>query len=241
MATASHQTRLIAGALPLSCVATSVNFGVGRTMLERTALCDTSRVFIPGKQGEAPLSVSAMFDDDSTAGSYWATLTANYSGDTLFPVTVAPAGFSDASVVWLGNAYQMTHELTSGADDAVDLNLDFRVTGQTLLGQSLDDHAAVTSTSTGSAIDGTAASSNGGVAHLHVTALDTPTTLDVTIEHSVNGSTSWATLVTFTQVTTAVASERVVVAAGTTVRRYLRASYTVAGTSYTCAVAFARA
>jgi hypothetical protein len=134
----------------------------------------------------------------------------------------------------------MAYKPTSSTGGAVDLGLDFSVTGTALAGQSITDLAAVTATANSAAVDGGAASSNGGVAHLHVSAVDTPTTLDVDIEHSVDGSTSWAVLGSFTQVTTATATERITVAAGTTVRRYLRAAFVVSGTSYTCAVAFAR-
>lgn len=239
MAIASNQTRLIVGKVPVSCIATSVDFGSDRAMLDRTALCDDSFVYIPGQRSHA-FTVGAMFDDSVAAGGYWAELTANYTNGTLLPVTVGPSGLAAASPVWLAEAYQMAYKPTSSASGAVDLGLDFTVTGTALAGQSITDLAAVTATGNSAAVDGGAASSNGGIAHLHVTALDTPTTFDVDIEHSVDGSTSWAVLGSFTQVTTATATERIVIASGTTVRRYLRAAFTVAGTSYTCSVAFAR-
>lgn len=236
---ASNQTRLIVGKVPVSCIATSVDFANQRAKHDRTSLCDESFVFIKGQRSHA-FNVAAMFDDSVASGSYWAELTANYTNGTLLPVTVGPAGLSAASPVWLAEAHQMAYKPTSSTGGAVDLGLDFSVTGTALAGQSITDLAAVTATANSAAVDGGAASSNGGVAHLHVSAVDTPTTLDVDIEHSVDGSTSWAVLGSFTQVTTATATERITVAAGTTVRRYLRAAFVVSGTSYTCAVAFAR-
>jgi hypothetical protein len=108
------------------------------------------------------------------------------------------------------------------------------------VGVSLDDFTAITIDGNGTARDGGAATANGGVAHLHVTAFSGLTNNIVTIEHSVDGSTSWATLVTFATYT-GLTSERVVVAAGTTVRRYLRVVDNVTGTgSTTRAVCFAR-
>ena len=81
---------------------------------------------------------------------------------------------------------------------------------------------------------------NGGVAHLHITAWSGVTSSIVTIEHSVDGATAWATLVTFASAT-AITSERVVVAPGTTVRRHLRVVDTLTGTPvYTRGVFFAR-
>jgi len=239
MAVSSHLTRIIVGKVPVSCIATAVNPSTSRNVIDRTALCDTDKVFIPG-QFEHSLAVSAMFDDDTAAGSYWAELTDNYDSGTLLPITVGPGGLSAGSPVWLAEAYQMSYAPSSSVGDGVDLGLGFATTGVALFGQSITDLAAVSSTSNSAAVDGGAATSNGGIAHLHVTALSSPTTFDVDIEHSVNGSTSWATLASFTQVTTATATERITVASGTTVRRYLRAAFTVSGTSYTCSVAFAR-
>lgn len=236
---ASNQTRLIVGKVAVSCIATSVDVGNARTPLDRTSLCDDSYVFIKGQRSHT-FNVSAMFDDDTAAGGYWAELTDNYDSGTLLPVTVGPAGLAAAAPVWLAEAHQVAYQPTSSTGGSVDLGLGFAVTGAAVHGQSITNLAAVSSTSESAAVDGGAASSNGGVAHLHVTAVNTPTTFDVDIEHSVDGSTSWAVLGSFTQVTTATATERLVIASGTTVRRYLRAAFTVAGTSYTCSVAFAR-
>jgi len=245
MTTSAHLTRLIVGKVDVSCIGVGVDVGaVARNTLDRTSFCDESRRFILGRNSPT-FSVEAMFDNDGAAGTYWAEMTANHTNGTLLPVTVAPTGFADASGVWLADAYQMGYKPTVGADDAVDLGLEFEVTGTALFGQSLDEFGAITTTANGAAIDGGAASTNGGFAHLHVTAVaGTTPTLDVVIEHSVNGSTLWATLATFTQATTTTTTQRLTIAAGASVRRYVRAVYTVAGTgspSYTTAVAFARA
>ena len=87
--------------------------------------------------------------------------------------------------------------------------------------------------------DWAASSADGGAAYLSVTDF-TGVDLVVIVEHSTNDST-WATLATFTTVTAATA-ERVVVAAGTTVNRYLRATWSTPGgfTSATFALGFAR-
>lgn len=240
---AGNQTRLITGAFSLSAFTTDVSFASSMATIERTPLTATAMQYIAGQESHT-FSVSSMLDDSSAAGSYWATLSGNHTAGTLLPVTVAPGGFAAGNAAWLAEAYQLNLTPTSSASGGVDMGIDYQVTGAAGVGQALVSHAAVTATGNGSAVDNGAASSNGGIAHLHATAVggtSTPT-CDVTIEHSVNGSTGWATLATFTQLTTSVASQRVVVAAGTTVRRYLRVAYTVAGTNptYTIAVAFAR-
>ena len=172
MVTSSHLTRILVGKLSISCIATSVSPSTNRMMIERTALCDADKVFIPG-QFDHSLGVGAMFDNTTSAGSYWAELTDNYASDTLLPITVGPAGIAAGSPAWLAEAYQMSYSPSQGVGDGVDLGLDFATTGVALFGQSITDLAAVTSTSNSAAVDGGAASSNGGVAHLHVISRNT--------------------------------------------------------------------
>lgn len=89
-------------------------------------------------------------------------------------------------------------------------------------------------------------SDNGGSAYLEVTALTLGggTNWAPLVLHSVDNAV-WATLATFTAVTVAPSAQRVVVAAGTTVNRYLAMSWTYggspAGESVTFFVGFARA
>jgi hypothetical protein len=92
-----------------------------------------------------------------------------------------------------------------------------------------------------SALNNGAASANGGVGHLHVSANSGSTpTLDVIIEDSPDGSTGWATIATFSQVTTTDQALRVEITG--TVKQYIRAAWTIGGTTplYTFAAAFAR-
>jgi hypothetical protein len=87
-------------------------------------------------------------------------------------------------------------------------------------------------------VDETAATTGGAVAHLHVTAFD-GTSVTITVQHSEDNSV-WVDLLTFTAVT-GVTKERVELAAGTTVNRYVRAIISAGTwTSVTFTVAFAR-
>lgn len=242
MAVASSQTRLITGAFPLSAYTTNVSPTHERMTIDRTSLVDESVVFIPG-MSQSTLTVSTMVDSDTTAGGYWSTLTGFYGNSTLVPVTVSPSGISLASPTFMAEGLMSTMTGGSAVADGVNADLTFTTTGPADFGRNLVAHAALTTTTTGSNLDGGASSSNGGVAHLHVTAVaGTTPTLDVIIEQSANGSSSWSTIATFSQVTTTVGAQRVVVAPGTSVARYLRAKATIAGTdpSYTISVAFAR-
>jgi len=101
----------------------------------------------------------------------------------------------------------------------------------------------ITATVANTGVDNAAASTNGGVAHLHVTTNTRNGAITVKVQHSSNNST-WADLFTFTATTSATTtSERIEVAAGTAVNRYLRANVSgFAGSSGTATitVGFAR-
>lgn len=151
-------------------------------------------------------------------------------------------------------AYFAPLDLTDwNVDAAVDDNVKVKVEGQCDGGVDMGviGHALGTETvSTNStSIDNTASTSNGAAAMLHVTAVSgTTPTMTVKVQHSTDNS-SWADLITFTQVTGTTGpasngpvSEFKTVAAGTTVNRYTRVISTIAGTSpsFTYGVSFAR-
>jgi hypothetical protein len=94
----------------------------------------------------------------------------------------------------------------------------------------------------GTGVDNTTSSLNGGAGFLSVPVNTRNGTIGVKVQHSADNST-FADLVSFTTVTsTQKTSERVEVASGTTINRYLRVVYTVAGSSgsATPVVAFTR-
>jgi hypothetical protein len=76
-------------------------------------------------------------------------------------------------------------------------------------------------------LDGGAASSDGGAAYLFITDLTGITAVDVEIEDSADGSTGWATIGTFTQVTATDSGERIELTS--TVRQYTRSTIDVTG------------
>lgn len=239
MAVSAQKTRVLAGRFPLSCYATSVTSTVSRAMIEATTLCDDAQVFIPGMK-MAELSVETIVDNATTANNYWDTLTGFYGNGTLVPVTVSPEGVAAGSTATMAQGYASNLAPATAVADRVNAALTFTITGgANPAGTNLTAHEAVSTNTTGSSVDGSAGTTNGGVAHLHVTAASgTSPTLDVVVEHSTNNS-AWSTVATFAQAT-GVTAERVAVAG--TVHRYLRAKSTVAGTnpSFTIAVAFAR-
>src|SRR5688572_7775028 len=119
-------------------------------------------------------------------------------------------------------------------------NVAYTVTGESEQGVILQDFEAKTVDwdTDSEEVDNASSSANGGAGYLQVGAYSGFTGLAVTIEHS-SDSSSWATLVTFTNVTAARQAERVAVSG--TVNRYLRVVGDVTGTgSAQVFVGFAR-
>lgn len=190
---------------------------------------------------DATISLSGLFDD--TAGAADEVITTALASDADIVFTIAQdGGLTVGRRCLLGQSIQTKYDMTSPVADVVSTSLDLQSDGETIHGVVLAGLAAISTTSNGTGVDGTAATTKGGVATLHVTTNTRNGAITVKVQHSADNAT-YTDLATFTTVGTATTtSERLVVASGTTVNRYLRASFTVAGTtgSATIAVAFGR-
>lgn len=235
--TPSMNSRVLLGILHLSCTTRSFDHSSDSDMIDVTTLCDTSKQFIPGQNGSTA-TVEMILDSDGAAnGQYDALHDMKATGP--YPLTIAPVGTARNSQVILVNANEVQLTTSSTVTGSVDASLSAQTDGATDFGVSLEALAAVTADTNGTSTDNSASSANGGVAHLHVTAFSGLTSDVITIEHSTNDSV-WATLGTFATVT-GLTSERLVIAAGTTVNRYLRVVDNVTGTgSITRQVSFSR-
>jgi hypothetical protein len=234
----ANQTRLIYGTNPLAAYLKSVGPSFSADMLDATTLADTSKVYVAG-QTDYTLNVDGLFDSTTTAGEVWANITAAISATSTVPVSVAPEGFAVGNSVWVLPVKTGTYEVGGSVADLVTFTMAMQPADVPAIGRSLSDLTAYTATTNGTSVDNSAASSNGAVANLHVTAATgTSPTLAVTIQHSTNNST-WTTLATFT---TATAATSETVAVTGTVNRYTRAVFTVGGTtpSFTAQVSLAR-
>ena len=230
-------SRYFVGPLRFSVFGKSLNCEVTCNQLEASSSEDVAQKYINGqKNGSA--SIDMMLDTLVATPSQFSTL--NTWSTTPQPVTVGFSGAALSSVAWMLLGNQSAVSFGSSVGDLVSTNVTIQPDGGIDWGQVVAIEAAITADGNGTAVDGGAASTNGGVAHIHSTAFSGLTSNAVTIEHSADGSTSWATLATFATVT-GVGSERVVVAPGTAVRQYLRVVDDVTGTgSHTRFVAFAR-
>lgn len=189
---------------------------------------------------DGTISLEGLFDP--AAGASDVVLAAALSASASPIVTIGRESMDavgDRAELLYG--FETTYEITEEVEEAIGVSAE--VTGNGGLDGGVVLHALEAETGDGNetSVDNAAATANGGVAHLHATAYSGLDSAVIKIQHSTdNFSGDSADLVTFTTLTAA-GKERVVVAAGTTVRRYLRVNVDVTGTgSITFAVAFAR-
>lgn len=135
-----------------------------------------------------------------------------------------------------------SYDLSSPVDGVVSAAASIQADGGIDHGKS--QHALASESATGNAasVDNAAGTTNGGIGHLHVTANTRNNATTIKVQHSTDDIV-WADLLTFADVSTTTTQERKAVAAGTTVNRYTRATWTFAATptgALTFAVGFAR-
>jgi hypothetical protein len=237
--TPSEKAEVLVGALRATAYARTAAFSGSFATHDVTTLADRAVVVVP-TLSTSSFTVGGPLDVDTTVNGQYDLLKTYAANATSAAITYGEAGLAAGARTQMLDAWQTSFNVPVAVAGGSDWSVTALATGAFDYGVSLEPLTAVTIDGNGTARDNGAATANGGVAHLHVTAFSGLTNNIVTIEHSVDGSTAWATLVTFATYT-GITSERVVVAAGTTVRRYLRVVDNVTGTgSTTRSVSFAR-
>lgn len=231
----AQQARAYIGRLAASCYARTVSVGSSTGLLDTTTLCDTAKTSIPESES-ASFSVAGPLDVDAAADAQYDAITDIKASATPIPITYMP--FTDGAA-WLIDANETNIEISGGEGSTVDWSVAAEVTGQADYNATILSNAGVvTATQNGSSVDGGAATANGAVFHLHVTAWTGLTSDVVTIEDSSTGSSGWATIATFTSVS-GLTAQRVAITGA--VKQYVRVVDTVVGTgSVTRLVAMAR-
>ena len=231
-------SRVILGDFALSGYLRKVGAEGVIAMLDTTVLTDAAETVIPGLKN-AKVPIGGLLDSDATATGQNREIADRIGATTDDVFSWGPQGFTRGNPVMCASAqtasYPVMYDLTSVVAWTADLVAD----GMLDMGVSLLDLGALTANNTGTGVDNAGATANGGAGYLHVTAYSGFTSVAVKVQDSVNNS-AWTDLVTFTSVTGRT-SERVQVAAGATVKRYLRSLVTVTGSgSITMQVSFAR-
>ena len=232
-------SQVLHGAHDLTAFLNDASVSADAEVAETTAFGSSAKTYIVGLK-DATVSASGMLDGAALATDE--VLAASIGSNTLAPVTIGYDGTTLNNRVSLLLAKTTSYEVSTPVGDVVAVSYSAQADGGVDQGVSLAALTARTATTTGTANDNSASSTNGGVAQLHVTANTWSANATIKVAHSSDNST-FADLTTFTVVGTAVTtSERNIVASGTTVNRYLRAvaTLTAGSGSITYQVSFAR-
>ena len=218
------------------------NLGYTQELLDTTGIDQTCFSRILGRT-DSTLTVNGWFDN-GTNKSHDAYLSSNKL-PTADRVITYLFGTTRGDAALLMNGKQSSYDTTMSPGNALATSATFSANAITNFdgmnfGVLLD--AGVTAysngTTNGTSVDQSASSSAGAVATLQFTTGSTLTSADFKVQHSANDST-WADLITFTQITSTTASAEVGTATGT-VNRYIRLVATINGTSATAQISFAR-
>lgn len=223
------KARILLGDFSLSAKLSDISVPLGVEMLDPTTFGDNGvKRALPGLDSSS-FSCEGFIDaDTNTEVASWTSTT---------PFTYAQNGLALGSPVILLDTLKASYEPGTQVGGVAAFSLGGQTDGVTSFGVSLHDLTAETVDGNGTGHDGGAATSNGGIAQIHVTAFSGLTSAVVTVADSAD-NVSFATIATFATVT-GTTSERKAVSG--TVRRYLRYSLDVTGIgSVTFQVSFAR-
>jgi hypothetical protein len=235
-----NKARVMADQFDISQFITNMTPQRMRDFVECADLTSTSHEYTPALRGGSFL-LEGLYRTNAIVGASLQSIFADLPSSQII-VT----GYPDTRVIgqpaMLMYADAVKHNLDAPVGNLVKATIE--LTSQKWAveeGVSLHDLTAETGTGNSTSTDHGAATTNGGVGVLHVPAIaGAAPSVVIKIQHSTNNST-WADLITFVA-SVAASAQRIEVAAGTTVNRWLREVHTFGGTttSITHNVAFAR-
>lgn len=145
---------------------------------------------------ENDVTLTGFYNGESD--SLDALLFNSYGGTVDNVVTIFPGGTSSAKKCLLVPGTQVGMNVAAAADEQVALEADFK--SALVPGDLLKSPVPVSVTGTGTPVIAPAITNTGLTANLHVLSLTgAPTSVVITVEHSVDG-TAWTPLLTFTLV-----------------------------------------
>lgn len=235
MSLAGHKQRILYGQYDYSPYCTDAQLTESVNLERSETFGDTAEEFTPTLTGGA-LTFSVLSENAAAAPNK--SLPAFKASSAGENVSYFEDGYNDiGDPVTLFKGRNQSVQQGGAVAGLVGLAATIPIDGKCDHGVLLHPYAAETGTTAGASHDNGSSSSNGGVAQQHTTAFS-GTSVTPKIQHSTDNSV-WADLATFAAIS-AVGSERVEVAAGTTVNRYLRETRTGTFTSATYAASFAR-
>ena len=230
-------TTILSDDFDLTTYLNSASVSAGVETPETTTFGSSDRTFIVG-HNEGTISFEGLFEGSTdSADSIFAAALGNTTDKVISVSTDSTSVGGRATLI---SSASTAYEITSPLTDVVSVSAEAIANGGLDYGVWLGCKSSINSTSTGTAVDNSASSTNGGVAHLHITANTRSGTTVAKIQHSSDNST-FADLTTFTTIAIGDTTHERKTVSGT-INRYLRAVVTpAAGTgSITFSIAFSR-
>lgn len=233
MAVHGRRTKVYVQGVDLTAFLRSANLQRTADVAESTPFNNEAKGYTVGMR-DGTMAFEGLYDGTAAAID---EVLASILGATSQKVALVPVGVEALGSVACGMAGdESSYDVDTATDDVATVSVEMQ--SSTSIDRCLVHKVlgAVSSGANGTSIDNGAASANGGVGYLHVTAASGGGTLTVKVQHSAD-DTTWADLVTFADVT-AVGAERKTVSG--TVNRYTRATHAITAGSQTYVMAFGR-
>lgn len=240
-ASIAKQCSIFVDGYDLSCAFKELKMAKSVDEHDTTALCTTGdRTFLPGlKQGNLSLSGFYAFDD-TLEDQVENILETAFNAQETVVITASLGSRSVGGVAFMCRGGQTKHDVESVLNTVLMVTADITAEDNVFAGKFIFDSDVDKDTEVGTSIDNAAASTNGGVLHVHAYAHDEDISdSSILLEQSANNS-AWTTLIASTDIGAPNGALAIEVAPGTTVARYLRLTITAADGAASYVAAFYR-
>lgn len=230
---AGRRAKVLIGEYDLSAFLNNVSAVRNADLADVSVFGDQDREFLKTMQG-ASATLSGFID--TVAGASEPVLSSFLTGTSTRAVSI----FWDADAIGspgiCGAGWEGSYEDSAPVDGVQAIAANLAFTGRVDRAVSLHALGVETGTGAYTAVDGGAATTNGAVANLHVTAAGASGTGTVLVQDSADNM-SFLTIGTFSNFTAATSQTLEI---SGTIRRYVRANLSSARNTQTFAVAFGR-
>lgn len=230
---AGRRAKVLIGEYDLSAFLNNVSAVRNADLADVSVFGDQDREFLKTMQG-ASATLSGFID--TVAGASEPVLSSFLTGTSTRAVSI----FWDADAIGspgiCGAGWEGSYEDSAPVDGVQAIAANLAFTGRVDRAVSLHALGAETGTGAYTSVDGGAATTNGAVANLHVTAAGASGTGTVLVQDSADNM-SFLTIGTFSNFTAATSQTLEI---SGTIRRYVRANLSSARNTQTFAVAFGR-
>lgn len=219
----------------------SINFEATREELDATVLLNNYRSYVPSFNSGSISCEGLWSSDAANADEIHDIFQLAYTNATTNVVTASLGTIAVGDNALMMNGVQMKYGVPTTVGELIMAQAEFRATDGALFGKWLANVQLNSGTTNGTSVDNSAASTNGGIFHVHLNN-STASDCDFKVQHSTDNS-SWADLTgaAVNNLSATYASGTATVAAGTTVNRYIRlVSVITGGNTVLVSAAFAR-